>query len=554
MASKIALNIICRDEEKTIGRTISSIIPEVDAIYVLDTGSTDKTVEICKSLGANVIEVGEKFVHTTTKEDEKWIKDYLGPYTLLKEGDKLFRFAQARNYLLSQVPREYDWILWVDADDIFRGKENIRQIAQAAEDSQATMVFLNYIYHADFNPDGSIKSVLIEHLRERFFRNDGTYKWVGEIHETLMSQRNDKKIDVKEADVIHLTGESDITASINRNIKNLEYEIMLTKAEDPRPLYYLAKAYFDLDNEKHNKEAERLIKAYHKGSGWPEERGRANIEQKKTTLVGNPRDLVAKSLEVIYKAALQTNKLDEAWAAAHKMVEMFPEHELVKKEWNFVNSMRTDKDLTVKAMEIARFLYSTNQKEKIKMLIASLPESVASNQLITQMSHNIFPSKTWDGNEIAMYIGPGFEVWSPKTIEKKGSGGSEEAVYRLSKEFVGLGYKVTVFADPGIDRGMHDGVMYKHFYEINWKDNFNVLVSWRNPGIMDMKINAKHHYLWLHDIPMVREFTPKRLENVDKVMVLSEYQGSLLKPFTTEGKRFGVQPEKLMISRNGVSV
>ena len=179
---------------------------------------------------------------------------------------------------------------------------------------------------------------------------------------------------------------------------------------------------------------------------------------------------------------------------------------------------------------------------------------VANNQIITQMAQSVFPPRTWGDKEIAFFIGPGFEVWSPKTIEEKGSGGSEEAVYRLSKEFTKLGYKVTVYADPGADRGMHDGVDYRNFYEMNWRDYFNILITWRRPDVMEMEMKAKRHYLWLHDVPMIREFTPERLGRLDKVIVLSEYHASLLNPITFEGKRYGVPREKLYISRNGVSV
>lgn len=617
MASRVAVNIIARDEEKTIGQTIASIIPNVDQVYVLDTGSSDKTVEICRAMGATVIEVGEKFVHVVTKDEAKWVKDHLGPHSVLKEGDKLFQFGLARQYLLDQTPFEYDWILWVDADDRFEGKENIRQIIENAEAQQAQMVFLNYLYHSEFNPDGSIKHVLIQHLRERFFRHDGSFKWEAQIHETLVDQRpsQSKKITSEQAVVVHLTQLDDMHQSIQRNIRNLEWEVYRTGAEDPRPIYYLAKAYYDLGDADHLKEAERLIKAYVQGSGWAEERGQAweytswirqkfgdyknaikacmnsliewpenpsayitlaqiylaigdwekaifwiklsaQVDQPKTTLVLNPKDLMAKSLEVVAQAGMNSvpARLDEAWAALVKLDQLLPDTPSIQTNLKIASELRSERDLTVRAAELVQYLLHSGEREKAQMLIASLPIQVASNQIMTALLQQVSPARKWGENEIAFFIGPGFEFWSPKTIEEKGSGGSEEAVYRLTRELAKLGWKVTVYANPGADRGTYDGVEYKHFYEMNLQDEFNILVSWRRPEAMSMGLKTRKHYLWMHDLPMIREFTEERVKNIDKVFVLSKFHASLLEPREIEGRTYGVPDKLLSVSRNGVSI
>ena len=48
---KLSAVIITKDNERTIGRCIESL-GWADEIVVLDSGSTDATVEICRSLGA----------------------------------------------------------------------------------------------------------------------------------------------------------------------------------------------------------------------------------------------------------------------------------------------------------------------------------------------------------------------------------------------------------------------------------------------------------------------------------------------------------------------
>lgn len=54
--SNISVVMIAKDEEKIIGRTISSIVPYFADVVVVDSGSTDSTVSICRELGAKVVE------------------------------------------------------------------------------------------------------------------------------------------------------------------------------------------------------------------------------------------------------------------------------------------------------------------------------------------------------------------------------------------------------------------------------------------------------------------------------------------------------------------
>lgn len=46
--------MIARDEEANIGRALRSAAPVADEMIVADTGSTDRTVEIARDLGARV--------------------------------------------------------------------------------------------------------------------------------------------------------------------------------------------------------------------------------------------------------------------------------------------------------------------------------------------------------------------------------------------------------------------------------------------------------------------------------------------------------------------
>lgn len=82
----LSVCMIVKNEEKNIEAAIESFRPFADEIIVNDTGSTDQTVPILKSLGVTLIE--------TT-----W------------EGD----FSKARNVSLDKATSS--WIIWMDADD-----------------------------------------------------------------------------------------------------------------------------------------------------------------------------------------------------------------------------------------------------------------------------------------------------------------------------------------------------------------------------------------------------------------------------------------------------
>ena len=104
---------------------------------------------------------------------------------------------------MKMVPKEYDWLFWMDTDDVLRGKQ-LREIAKDADRRGIESVFLDYVYQAEIE-DGKIKAILIEHLRERLIKNTGIYEWVAPIHETLIEKKPTRKIDDKRCDVLHLS-------------------------------------------------------------------------------------------------------------------------------------------------------------------------------------------------------------------------------------------------------------------------------------------------------------------------------------------------------------
>ena len=86
MKNEVSLCMIVKNEEYYLPRCLSSVNNIVDEVIIVDTGSTDKTVEIAKSFGAKV---------------------YFFPWNN--------NFSEARNESLKYASKE--WILILDADD-----------------------------------------------------------------------------------------------------------------------------------------------------------------------------------------------------------------------------------------------------------------------------------------------------------------------------------------------------------------------------------------------------------------------------------------------------
>lgn len=611
--SKIALCIISRGTDKDpqrLHQALSSIATHVDGIFVTLTAPSNLTGEaekVLKLFNANISY--NEALWEADQEAVDWLKGFFGYDPYLKAQDKLFQFDVARNFNFSQVPPEYDWIVWMDTDDIFIHAENLHKLADMGIEKNIEAIYFNYLYQAEFDDKGRVKHRIIEHLRERLVRNNGVYKWIAPIHETLIEQRPTDKTDNYDCEVVHMATDEDRQLSLQRNLKNLELSIYQTKGEDPRHIYYLAKALFDIRTEDANDKAIPLLNQYligeHK-SGWPEERQQAweymgeiyrrkgqhnnsikavlnaftepsdptpspfinlalsymlkgqyalalfwikiatSIPERKTTLVKNTKDLQGRVLEIIYNSCLNLSKVDEAWAAATKLIDMFPDEQNVKDAFGFINRIKVERDLTMKITEIATFLQQNGEQAKIKSLLNAVPQIASQNPFITELYLKNNPPKYWEDDEVAIWCGPGFTNWSPKKLAEPGGsfiGGSEEAVIHLATALQKQGLRVTVYGDPGDEEGIVNGVNWLPYYKLNKLDHFNILVSWRQLGFFDQELTAKKKYLWLHDIANPLEYTKERTDKLDKVIFLSKWHRDNVP---------ALEEEKVWISSNGI--
>lgn len=292
-----------------------------------------------------------------------------------------------------------------------------------------------------------------------------------------------------------------------------------------------------------------FVNQYSKAKKWLEIA--MNMDDPDSTIVTTPRDQKTRALEVSYQINMHYNEIEKALEDVENLHKILPEDEEIKARLKTVTSLNAYNKACQSAVYLIRYLEDIKEQSKIPMLLQGLPRDMDQEHWMSQVKHKFIPPRKWHDNEIAILCGPGFEEWTPDSIEK-GLGGSEEAVVYLSQELNKKGWKVTVYANPGLKAGDFDGVTYKQWWDVNPKDRFNVLILWRAIGFVDMNPKAKFTMLWMHDVPSNPDFTEERLSKVDKIAVLSEYHKTLFRVHKSDDTYEKIPDEKFFLTANGI--
>ncbi len=504
-------------------------------------------------------------------------------------------FAKARNANTAQVPKDYDWIIWLDTDDTVDRPEKIKPVADKSKGFDC--VYVDYLYDKDEDDNP-----LTVHMVGRLFKNNGAHQWKGRIHETLIETRGVTQGATKDFTIIHNADEDRKGRSLERNIKLLEKQLIdETKDPDPRTFYYLAGTYMDAGDTE---SAKQLFADYLTLSGWDQERSAAHTklgriyfeegnraEAKKNFMqaIGeDPTDPEPRvemgSLELDLKqyakavnwlegvvkmpkqmSTLERNPMSYTFRTylllADAYLNMGGEH--LEKAAKYAKKARSYKKNNKDVVEYTKMIEGIYQekvqleryikkyrdlKQKGKLseaqkVLDSIPENLADNVVVAALRKENNPFK-WPEKSIAIMTGDtALDAWGPWSL-KEGIGGSEEAVIRLSRQLSKLGWKVVVFAKPGKDTGLDEhGVMWRNYWDCNLDDEFDIFVAWRAPFMFDKEIKARKSYLWLHDVMEPGEFTPERIANFTKCIVLSDYHRGLF-PM--------IPDEKILMSANGI--
>lgn len=211
----LSVCLIVRNEETLLPRCLASVQGVADEIVVVDTGSTDRTIEIAQAYGAKV------FPHP-------WPHD----------------FAAARNWSLEYATG--DWILILDADEgLVPEAIQILPKLMAQGDAVWSLRIRNYLSDGG-DADAS------EHSLIRLFPNRPHLRFVGAIHEQLVSLNPDQPLAFNQCAnlmILHDGYRPEVVARQGKQSRNrtLLEQMAAAEPENPYHPYNLAHSYFKGD-------------------------------------------------------------------------------------------------------------------------------------------------------------------------------------------------------------------------------------------------------------------------------------------------------------------
>ncbi|MGA8718889.1 MAG: glycosyltransferase, partial [Solirubrobacteraceae bacterium] len=145
----LSLCMIVKDEEEMLPRCLAAVAPAVDEIVIVDTGSTDRTIEIAREYNATVIE-----------------REWTGS------------FSDARNASFEAATG--DWIIYLDADEVLVPEDTARLRNLTGRTWREAFYLVETSYTGELGDGAAITNNAL-----RVFRNRPHYRFEGRLHEQI---------------------------------------------------------------------------------------------------------------------------------------------------------------------------------------------------------------------------------------------------------------------------------------------------------------------------------------------------------------------------------
>lgn len=222
----IAVAMIVKNEEELLARCLETV-KGADAIYILDTGSRDRTIKIARRYTDKVF------------LDFIWVDD----------------FSLAQNHIKSKVKE--DWILSIDADE---------QLLCPWSDVQAAVEQAENVVRVKMVAEGDHQANNFHF--GRLFRNTPDIFWCQSIHKHLNVPGEGEEV----GNISIMYGYSPAhELDIDRSLRMLERAVA-TEDNPIRNLYYLGREYW---YKGRYQDSINTFQRYIKVSNWPAEKAEA---------------------------------------------------------------------------------------------------------------------------------------------------------------------------------------------------------------------------------------------------------------------------------------
>ena len=105
-------------------------------------------------------------------------------------------FAACRTFNLEQRPKEADWIIWLDSDDVIKG--DVKEAIKEAKDAEVIWLWYYYSHDEFDNPTNLF-------IRERIIKTTcfPVIHWQGIVHEVLIGAENFKSVTLETVSLKH---------------------------------------------------------------------------------------------------------------------------------------------------------------------------------------------------------------------------------------------------------------------------------------------------------------------------------------------------------------
>lgn len=211
----LSVCIIAKNEEKFLPDCLDSIKTVANEIILVDTGSSDRTVEIAKSYNCKVFNF-------------PWQND----------------FSKARNFALEKA--QSDWILSIDADERLLNPDALSSKLKKVKKNIGGFL-INVVSEAT-RADGKFDVYSTSLLR--LFRSQPKIRFYGIIHEQIIDPIQELNLKIENSDIqfLHLGYTHDLEQMKKKQLRNLELLDLAIKnnEKDINSYYQRAKTYLAL--------------------------------------------------------------------------------------------------------------------------------------------------------------------------------------------------------------------------------------------------------------------------------------------------------------------